>query len=114
VPSSGIRALRPTQGRTAFDVGIFPEADSTLTGLTISLDVADGVRDYILELILDPTSAATVVASLALPAGTRQARVTGLAVAIAGVDYGLQVRRTSGIGQSTFTGITATANGTIP
>jgi hypothetical protein len=109
---SGLQALRPTQGRTAFQIGLYLPSGAQLNYLTVSVNPLDATRDYILEVLADPTGAATVVASLALTAGVRQARVDGLAVALA-VDYGLQLRRTSGAGDSTFTSISALAGGVL-
>lgn len=112
VPSSGIRALNSTSGRTAFQVGIYLPAGAQLNYLTVSVNPLDGAQDYVLELITDPTGAASVLASLALPAGQRQARVSGLTIAVS-TDYGLQLRRTSGALDSTFDSITATAGGLL-
>jgi hypothetical protein len=111
--ASGIRALRSTQGRTAFQIGLYLPAGAELNYLTISVSPVDAVRDYVLELITDPTGAAAVLASLALPAGVRQARVDGLTLGVA-TDYGLQLRRTAGpVAQSTFNSITALAGGIL-
>jgi hypothetical protein len=111
---SGLQALRPSQGQTAFQVGLYLPAGAELNYLTVSVNPLDAARDYVLELITDPTGAASVQASLALSAGQRQARVDGLSLVL-GTDYGLQLRRTAGpVADSTFTAITALAGGLLP
>ena len=102
----GIRLLRATEGVTTGDVGFLLPSASTLVGLSLTVDVAHPTNDYILEMLSDPTgrqgTGPTVLASLALPAGTRDPaprRDLSIAVAV-GIELGARLRRVSGSGNS--------------
>lgn len=77
----------------------------TLTAASVAVNEADGVRDFLLEILVN----ATVEASLALPAGSPSENDDTLTVALqAGDAIDVRLRRTSGTGKSTFDSSNAT------
>jgi len=91
------------------------EAAAVLIGLTVRVNVADAVRSYIIEAITNPGGAEALLGSIALPAGATTATVRSLAGAIPlGTDWGAKVRRTAGLGASTFHGIRVEAEVSMP
>ena len=109
VPGGGTLFLRVGGIVTSSAGFILSGGAATLTGLSITVDVSDGSRDYRLDLVSDPTGTPAIVGSLALSSGSRTAFTGALSVAItSGTELGYRLIRTSGAGASTFAMVSAT------
>jgi hypothetical protein len=119
VPTSGSQYLRLGVGVFSSEDGALPTADFTIRGISIAVDQVDGVQDYTIRVLSDPSGAGgtgpTVEATLALPAGTLRARDRTLAVAVAGLlDLGVRVDRDAGAAASVFSDMVVTVEVSIP
>lgn len=106
VPGAGTRYLsREAIATTAAPV-LLPAA-AVLRGITVVVDSADAVRNYIVEVVSDPAGVPIVIGSgLVLPLGSTSATVRTLSASIGvGVLWGVRIRRTSGAGASTFANV---------
>ena len=102
VPTSGTRFLRFGEGVISSLSGFRLPAVGTLKGLTIQVQ-STSANDYVVQLLSDPAARAagpTVIAGavLALPAGLLFARDRSLSIAIADLELGAWIIRTSGAG----------------
>jgi hypothetical protein len=107
-------------GVLASQTGGLLTANGTLVGVSVAVDVIDAARSYDVEVLTDPSGAGgtgpTVVATLPLAAGVLRNRVSGLAVAVAGLlDLGVRLTRSAGpAGPSDFKQVAVIVEATIP
>lgn len=107
VPSSGPLYLS-FSGVTNSSSGLTFPRTGNITSLSVTVDSADGSRDYDLDVVRDPTGTPVSLTTLALPSGSRSAYSSSLSISItAGWELGLRMVRTSGSGDSTFNDIVA-------
>ncbi len=110
VPGSGTRYLRTGEGIVCSSAGDVLDDASTLVGVSVNVDVADGARDYAIEIISSPSGVPVVLATLPLASGLRTAKDRSLAVAVpADTEIGARLVRTAGVGASTFADINVIA-----
>jgi hypothetical protein len=107
VLAAGTRYLRVGQGILSSLCGDRIAVSSTLTTITVEVDIVDASRSFTVEILNDPTSGTpTVLGSLTLPVSTRGITTTALSVAIvADTEIGARVVRATGSGGSTFNSI---------
>lgn len=115
VPIGGTQYLDIGPGTVSSSVGERLPVAATLKGVTISLNIVDGTRDYSLQVLSDPAGAPAVLATLTVPTGTLDKADRSFAVAIpAGTKIGARMIRTSGAGVSDFDEIDVLLELTIP
>jgi hypothetical protein len=98
--------LRVGQGVLSSSCGDRIAVSSTLTTITVEVDVVDASRSYTIDILSDPAGTPAVLGSLTLPINVRGASTTALSVAIiADTEIGARIVRASSSGGSTFNSI---------
>ena len=115
VPNGGTQYLRLGQNVFATAAGEILTAAATLIGISVNVDIADGTRDYDVDVVTDPSGAPTAIGSLALSSAVRSAKRRDLAVAIAAdAEIGVRLVRTAGVGPSAFDEINVLVEVSVP
>lgn len=98
VPDNGVRYLRVGDVATSA-APVVLDSGVTVTGLSLSVDVADGSRTYDLEVLRN----GSIVGTLTLPLSTKSITASSLAISMAGGDeIAARIRRISGSGPSSY------------
>lgn len=115
VPGSGTRYLRTGQGFVCSQGGDRLMVASTLTAISVEVELADVTNDYDVEVISSPSGVAVVLGTLALPSTSKGASTRALSVAVPiNTEVGVRMVRTAGAGQSDFRRINVTVEYTTP
>lgn len=103
VPIEGSLFLQTGADFATSSTGDRLATDSSLFAISVEVDVADPSNDFDVEIVTDPTSSPTVIATLSLPSGSRGVSSTGYAVNLpANTEIGARLVRTSGSTESAF------------
>lgn len=103
VPSVGTRYLYAGVGTLSSNCGDRIPVASTLSTITVEVDVIDASRTFTIEIISDPTATPVVIDSLTLPLSSRGATTTALTANIAAdTEIGARIVRATGTGGSSF------------
>jgi|GEM_PF-2726074 len=104
-PASGVLYLEIGEVNCRV-AGVTAITNTLLTGVSVRVDVADGTRDFDIEVVTDPSTAPAPIGTLALPKTTLSAQRNDLTTWIAlGTEWGVRIVLKSGVGRSDFSNI---------
>lgn len=97
VPSVGTQYLRTGEAVFVSAAGDWIASSSTLTAITIKVNIPDPAISYNVEVLTSPSGTPTVIGTLALPVTSDTAGVTSLSAPIsAGTEIGVRLVRSAG------------------